>query len=234
MSQHKCNIGVQMLYSQPAQYTNIQLYLIIINIDVDCQSREQTKKLTLTASSFFINHSSPWHIFHTDISEIMQSLNSWIIHAFMKQERNHRKVWETSFKNKVIPALILFLKTYMYRIPHNIHSIFIFMFIEKTLKIIVNINLHYFPPMCQWQKTKVTHEVMTNSRTRVAQWVRSLDLTTHTSLSPIRRGFAPGFVNYKKGAHDSQPQVIKFIPVACPGSLRVLRFPPPLKLVAMI
>ena len=26
----------------------------------------------------------------------------------------------------------------------------------------------------------------------------SLDLTTHTSLSPIRRGFAPGFVNYKK------------------------------------
>jgi len=33
---------------------------------------------------------------------------------------------------------------------------------------------------------------------RVTQWVRSLDLTTHTSLSPIRRGFAPGFVNYKK------------------------------------
>ena len=24
-------------------------------------------------------------------------------------------------------------------------------------------------------------------------------LTTHISLSPIRRGFAPGFVNYKKG-----------------------------------
>jgi hypothetical protein len=35
-------------------------------------------------------------------------------------------------------------------------------------------------------------------------------LTTHTNLSPIRRGFAPGFVNYKKGALDSQPQVIKF------------------------
>jgi hypothetical protein len=34
---------------------------------------------------------------------------------------------------------------------------------------------------------------------RVAQWVRSLDLTTHTSLSLIRRGFAPSFVNYKKG-----------------------------------
>ena len=27
----------------------------------------------------------------------------------------------------------------------------------------------------------------------------SLDLTAHTSLSPIRRGFAPSFVNYKKG-----------------------------------
>jgi hypothetical protein len=35
--------------------------------------------------------------------------------------------------------------------------------------------------------------------TQVAPWVRSLDLTTHTSLSPIRSGFAPGFVNYKKG-----------------------------------
>ena len=34
---------------------------------------------------------------------------------------------------------------------------------------------------------------------RVAQWVRSLDLATQTSLSPIRRGFAPGFVNYKQG-----------------------------------
>jgi hypothetical protein len=26
-----------------------------------------------------------------------------------------------------------------------------------------------------------------------------VDLTTHTSLSPIRRGFASSFVNYKKG-----------------------------------
>ena len=48
-------------------------------------------------------------------------------------------------------------------------------------------------------------------RARVAQWVRMLNyLTTHTSLSPIRRGFAPGFVNCKKGALDSQPQMIKF------------------------
>ena len=28
---------------------------------------------------------------------------------------------------------------------------------------------------------------------------------------PIRRGFAPGFVNYKKGALDSQSHVIKFV-----------------------
>jgi hypothetical protein len=33
----------------------------------------------------------------------------------------------------------------------------------------------------------------------VVQWVRSLDLTTHTSLSPIRRGFKPAFVHYKTG-----------------------------------
>ena len=37
-----------------------------------------------------------------------------------------------------------------------------------------------------------------------------MDLTTHTSLLPLRRGFAPGFVNYKKGALDSQQHVIKF------------------------
>jgi hypothetical protein len=65
-------------------------------------------------------------------------------------------------------------------------------------------------------------------------WVRLLDLTTHTSLSPIRRAFAPGFVNYKK--LDSQLGVIKL--TSClpkvGGSLRVLRLPPPLKLVAMI
>jgi len=56
-------------------------------------------------------------------------------------------------------------------------------------------------------------------------------LTTHTSLSPIRCEFAPGFVNY-----NSQPQVIKFtscLPMVS-GSLRVLRLLPPLKLVAMI
>jgi hypothetical protein len=74
-------------------------------------------------------------------------------------------------------------------------------------------------------------------RAQVALWVRYLDyLTTHTSILPIQRGFASGFVKYKKGALDSQPQVIKFI--SClpmvGGSLRVLLLLPPLKLVAMI
>ena len=46
---------------------------------------------------------------------------------------------------------------------------------------------------CQIQQASISI-----SGARVAQWVRSLDLTTHhTSLSPIRRGFAPGFVTYK-------------------------------------
>ena len=50
-------------------------------------------------------------------------------------------------------------------------------------------------------------------------------------MSPIRHGFAPGFVNYKKGALDSQPKVIKLI--SClpmvGGSLWVLRLLPTLK-----
>ena len=39
--------------------------------------------------------------------------------------------------------------------------------------------------------------------TQGPRWLNELDswitFTTHTSLSPIWRGFAPGFVNYKKG-----------------------------------
>jgi len=49
-------------------------------------------------------------------------------------------------------------------------------------------------------------------------------------------GFAPGFVNYQKGALHSQTQVIKFtscLPMLG-GSLRLLRLLPPIKLVAMI
>ena len=71
---------------------------------------------------------------------------------------------------------------------------------------------------------------------RVAQWVRSLDLTTRISLSPIRRGFVLGFVNSKKGCTRLAAHVIKFtscLPMVG-GSLRVLRLPPPLKLVAII
>jgi hypothetical protein len=42
-------------------------------------------------------------------------------------------------------------------------------------------------------------------------------------------------VNYKKGALDSQPQVIVYQLVAkVGGSLRVPQLPPPLKLVPMI
>jgi len=61
-------------------------------------------------------------------------------------------------------------------------------------------------------------------------------LTTHTSLSPIRHGFAPGFVNYKKwytrlaAASDKVYQLLLMVG----GSLRALQLLPPLKLVAMI
>ena len=59
--------------------------------------------------------------------------------------------------------------------------------------------------------TCIKYEHYIYAKARVAQCVRQLDyLTTHTSLSTIRRGFAPGFINYKKGALDPQPQVIKF------------------------
>jgi hypothetical protein len=52
--------------------------------------------------------------------------------------------------------------------------------------------------LCRTSITKISNLLYWQPGPRVAQWVRSLDLTTHTSPSPIRRGFAPGFVNYKK------------------------------------
>jgi hypothetical protein len=54
-------------------------------------------------------------------------------------------------------------------------------------------------------------------------------LTTHTSLSPIRRGFAPGFVNYKKGAlaatSDKVYQLLAHGLWFSPGNLIEIRIP---------
>ena len=58
----------------------------------------------------------------------------------------------------------------------------------------------------------------------------------HQHINNLGRGFAPGFVNCKKGPLDSQPQVIKFtrcLPMV-DDSLRIIRLPPPLKLIVMI
>jgi hypothetical protein len=70
----------------------------------------------------------------------------------------------------------------------------------------LSLNIHLFLlKICHITKYwmnwwhKVNHFFFILQGSRVAQWVRSLDLTTHTSISPIRRGFAPSFVNYKKG-----------------------------------
>ena len=60
---------------------------------------------------------------------------------------------------------------------------------------------------------KVSQYIITSiiERTRVAQSVRELDyLTTHTSLSPIRRGFAPGFVNYNLVAQWAESVSLTF------------------------
>ena len=43
------------------------------------------------------------------------------------------------------------------------------------------------------------------------QWVRLVRVVRSSDLSPIRRGFKPGCVNYKKCALDSQPQVYQLL-----------------------
>jgi hypothetical protein len=54
-------------------------------------------------------------------------------------------------------------------------------------------------------KANVNYHLLTEGA-RVAQWVRSLDLTGHTSLSPIRRRFAPSFVNHKRVHSTRSPK----------------------------
>ena len=55
---------------------------------------------------------------------------------------------------------------------------------------------------------------------RGPRWLNELDyLTTRTSLSPIRRGFAPGFIIYKKGCTLLASASDKSLPVACPWSV---------------
>ena len=74
-----------------------------------------------------------------------------------------------------------------------------------------------------------TFIILRQYRARVAQYVRQLNnLTTHTSLSPIQHGFAPGFVNYTKGCTrlaTSSDKVTSCLSMVG-GSLRVF---PPLK-----
>jgi hypothetical protein len=77
--------------------------------------------------------------------------------------------------------------------------LFDFRMYSMTHCILTLISVIYFVDVCKREilYIKMSYDVKLGAR--VAQWVRSLDLTTHTSLSPIRRGFAPGFVDYKKG-----------------------------------
>ena len=70
----------------------------------------------------------------------------------------------------------------------------------------------------------------------ICNWIISQAHIQWGSGGSIRRGFAPCFANYKKGAVDTQPQLIKItscLPMVG-DALRVIRLLPPLKLVAMI
>jgi hypothetical protein len=87
------------------------------------------------------------------------------------------------FLKQIMLKLHLFTKQHVtMRLAINIHK-----FLVERLMICIYVSIH------------ITNNTMSLPGSRVAQWVKSLDLINHTSLSPIRRGFAPGFVIYKKG-----------------------------------
>ena len=76
---------------------------------------------------------------------------------------------------------------------------FFFFFLHHSRSVDVFLSLLILGTGGGWQGSNLhscsVHPQMAGAR--VAQWVKSLDLTTHTI--PIRHGFGPGFVNYKKG-----------------------------------
>ena len=82
-------------------------------------------------------------------------------------------------------------------------SVIVYATVPCNMKRTYTILLWIFP---EWHFVFINEDVMavfTHSKLLkgpVAQWIRWLDyLATHTSLSPMRHGFAPSFVNYKKG-----------------------------------
>ena len=129
----------------------------------------------------------------------------------------------------IYTLLCLFLICQNMNIFFNHTIIFIQSLVTNIMRVQAPLNISLSN---LYDKTFIT---LRQYRARVAQYVRQLNnLTTHTSLSPIQHGFAPDFVNYKKGALDSQSQVIQFTNPMVGGSLWVLRLLPPLKLVATI
>jgi hypothetical protein len=112
--------------------------------------------------------------------------------------------------------------------------------LNKKINFILSIYLKRFQTIIEeqwhticWQLESNKYNVLYQNfgKSRVYK-LRESYLIKNNSISnvimfvpPIRRGFAPGFINYKKGAFDSQSQVIKFtscLPMVG-GSPRVLR-----------
>ena len=84
----------------------------------------------------------------------------------------------------------------------KVSVIFMFLYIRilvsNTISMFMSFDSNTTDVICRtWYSSFYETPLCTGAQ--VVQWVRSLDLTTHSNLSPIRRGFGPGFVNYKKG-----------------------------------
>ena len=83
----------------------------------------------------------------------------------------------------------------LYCLVHHC-SYFLFCSVLLILVIMFICSLAMYAP---WYHICICKSFFIISGARVAQWVTSLDLTAHTSLSSIRHGFASSFVNYKTG-----------------------------------
>jgi hypothetical protein len=87
---------------------------------------------------------------------------------------------------------------------HCIVYDFTFLFEIKQISFLV-CSRHFYTTKLKTLKTLDKFYLQLNEFTNYKGpgWLNGLSswdyLTTHTSLSPIRHGFAPGFVNYKKG-----------------------------------
>jgi hypothetical protein len=86
----------------------------------------------------------------------------------------------------------------MFLLDYIVYYYYILFILDYRYIVYFFVVIWIFGVLCHFQQyfSYIMETYNKKKRSRVVQWVRSLDLTAHTNLSPIWRGFASDFVNW--------------------------------------